>query len=595
MAEVDLAPVYDALRKADAAGNKEDAQRLANYIRASSPRAAPAPEKPITASDDDTESYFDIPSLSFKQRPGNFAAAFGGGAERFVRGAGNLAVKGLNKILPSDPSLSDLITGDRRAIKGGFFSDEAVRNQDELDKPLEEQNPVGYGIGEAAPTLPVSGVAGAASKAAKTIPYAGKVLSSALTRMGLEGAVDSAAVADVDEQGKAAAEGAGASLVLRGAMKSLGRVARGIVNKSAAAEDLQHIAGQQGKEMFIPVGQAGDKDADLTSRLTQTLYKSALPLVPGVEGQVEKQSGEAMNTFRELAMNEADPTGAVIRAGAGKEGLETRRELKNAFDQEYKNTVSSYSFNVPSDLRQQVEARVRAALPNVDKTTLAKVQDAIEGEMSRYADGKNVIDGGNLMNTKAGVALRYSEMEGGPEKKALAEGQKVIEDMIDSQLSQGGSAQNLADLAKYKGLADPYKNFKQVGEAIEKAKAERGQFTPEQLAKSSDDPSALLHLATQANEVLGQKAAQPNTTGKVLAYSVGAYGGFTHPVAAAGMIGAGNLLATKMAQKIVMGDTGAQQALQRLIKTNPEMAHKIQTVIRGYAATQVGAKENASP
>src|SRR6185312_12629307 len=47
MADSDLSPLYDALRKADAAGNTADAQRLAQYIRTQSaggaaPAAAPS-------------------------------------------------------------------------------------------------------------------------------------------------------------------------------------------------------------------------------------------------------------------------------------------------------------------------------------------------------------------------------------------------------------------------------------------------------------------------------------------------------------------------------------------------------------------------
>jgi hypothetical protein len=57
---------------------------------------------------------------------------------RYGRGIGNILVKTLNKILPSDPTLSELITGERRAIRGGPSSDEAVREQDELDRPFAQ-------------------------------------------------------------------------------------------------------------------------------------------------------------------------------------------------------------------------------------------------------------------------------------------------------------------------------------------------------------------------------------------------------------------------------------------------------------------------
>jgi hypothetical protein len=481
-------------------------------------------------------------------------AAFGGGAERFVRGAGNLVVKGLNKVLPSSPDLEDLITGDRRAIKGGFFSDEAVREQDRLDKPLADQNALMYGAGEAAPTLPLNAGLEGAMGAARGVPYVGKVLGSALAKAGATGAVDAAAVGDVDQVGKEAAEGAGTNLALSATLGGLGRVAKGIIKKSKAAEDLENLASQHGQDMFVPASLAGDEKADLPSRMAQTFYREALPLVPGVEGQLKGQQKEALSQWRQMALQEADPTGTTLVKGASEDGLQAKRDLKDAFDQEYKSTVNSYNFNVPSDFRQQVEARIRAQMPNVDDTTLKRVTDELEGQLSRYSNGQSSIGGENLMNAKTGAAGLYGQMQG-PEKKALSVGSKVFDDMIETDLKQGANPQNLADLDKYQQLKEPYSAFKQVGAAADAAKEQKGQFTPGQLASSSEDPGTMLHLAQTGSEVLGPPAARPSSTGKVLAYSVGAYGGFTHPVAAAGMIGAGNLLATKTVQKAMMGDT----------------------------------------
>ena len=47
----DLSQVYEALRRADAAGNEEDARQLADYIRNQTtiPEAPVAPQKPGTA------------------------------------------------------------------------------------------------------------------------------------------------------------------------------------------------------------------------------------------------------------------------------------------------------------------------------------------------------------------------------------------------------------------------------------------------------------------------------------------------------------------------------------------------------------------
>lgn len=598
----DLAPVYDALRKADAAGNVADAKRLAEYLSSQTPTAAPKAEAatkaptPADPEDSATETYFDIPSLSFKQRPGNSMKAMGHGATRFVRGAGNLVVGGLNKILPSDPALEDVSTGNQRGIKGGWFSDEAVRGQDEADKGLERNNPFSYGVGETLPTLPVGEGVGLLSKASKAIPYVGKVLSSTFAKYGLEGAVDSAAVADVDKQGEAASEGAGASLAVGGLTQSLGRLGRGLVKKSQSTQDLEHLAGQHGQDIFVPVSQAADQAGDLPTRLTKALYKEGLPLIPGVESQLKSQAGKAENVFREVAMREADPTGTIIKAGAGSEGLEARRALKDAFDQQYKSTVSSYAFNVPkeADIRSEVEKLVKSKMPNVDDTTLTKVQDAIVEQMDRFGSGQSTIDGENLLHAKDAANALQSSMRG-PEKKALTHATEFFDNHIDTELQQGGVPQNMADLDTYQHLAEPFKSFKSLNGAIEAAKANKGRFTPAQLARSSEDPSPLLHLGTTANEVLGPKVSGASSAGKLAVYAAGGYSSFAHGglPAAAITLGA-NALATKTVQRAVMGDTAAQKALSKMIDQHPNMARVVNTLMRGAAATQAGGGD-ASP
>jgi len=64
----ELNQLYDALRKADAAGNTDDAKRLADYIRSQS--AAPAPAAPQKAPED--VGFFEA-----------IPAAFGRGIESF--------------------------------------------------------------------------------------------------------------------------------------------------------------------------------------------------------------------------------------------------------------------------------------------------------------------------------------------------------------------------------------------------------------------------------------------------------------------------------------------------------------------------------
>jgi hypothetical protein len=68
--------------------------------------------------------------------------------------------------------------------------------------------------------------------------------------------------------------------------------------------------------------------------------------------------------------------------------------------------------------------------------------------------------------------------------------------------------------------------------------------------------------------------------------------GWHNPAAVVGSIGVANLLAIQTVQRAMMGDTGAQKAVQSLISTHPEMLPAIQMIIRNATATQVGKLGN---
>ena len=170
------------------------------------------------------------------------------------------------------------------------------------------------------------------------------------------------------------------------------------------------------------------------TRAGKALYRDVLPIAPGVSGQLKGQSRRAMDAVREMALDTADPTGNVVQAGAGRNPQATISALKDAFDQEYATTVKQYAFPVPSDFRDQVEARIRAAMPDVDDTTVSKVVAALDDQMERFSSGKATIDGNNLLNAKNFTSEHMSKMRG-PEKAALNAGRGIFDDIIQDELS----------------------------------------------------------------------------------------------------------------------------------------------------------------
>ena len=135
---------------------------------------------------------------------------------------------------------------------------------------------------------------------------------------------------------------------------------------------------------FIPASQAADEGGDVVTRMGQTLHRDVLPVVPGVPTQLKSQSRAAMRTVPDMALDAADP-GAAGSVQPGATPAESMQALKDAFNHEYESTVGQYSLSVPKDLTDMVEARIKAAQPNVDDTTQDKVSRAVAARWSVLA------------------------------------------------------------------------------------------------------------------------------------------------------------------------------------------------------------------
>lgn len=516
----------------------------------------------------------------------SFTRGLMGGLREGARGLGNVGLKVLSSA--SLPGRVANAQGQPLFTPGDVssaVSDDAVRAE---QKANEGTNTAGRVVGNIGAALPLAIATGGASVPSTATSMLGRTLAGPAGRVAFEGAVSGAAAADPNEQGKGALMGAAAGTAINKLGQAGGRLVRGAVQKSQAAQDLIHAAAQQGERMFLPISQAADQAGDFVTKAARTLYREALPLVPGVSGQFRNQQEKALEQVRQVAFREADPTGRVVGANAGREGLETRRALKSAFNKEYDDTVKSYAFNVPQNFDDMVRDRIRREMPNVDSQTLDRVSERIAQQMTRFSDGGRVIDGGNLLNAK-NAANRLSGAMEGPERDALRHGTKLFDELIETELSMGGSPANLADLQRFKELAEPYKAFVDVGRAVSSAKKNKGNFTPAQLAQQARDPSPLLHLGTVANEVLGTAPSAPSTAGRVAAYSLGGmgiYGGGLPLVA--GAVGGANALATRTAQNIFMGDTAAQQALARALRNNPRVAQILGKTTRAAGSTRAG-------
>lgn len=512
-----------------------------------------------------------------------FTEGIGSGMTRMTKGILNVASKG-----------SPVVRNVLKVAAPNFASDKALRTQDEIDAPLGEtgKGMAGQIVGQTAATLPLNLATGGLSSAAAGPSTLGRLAGSAPVRAALEGIVPAAAMADPDKQAEGGTAGAAVSAILDTFFRGSGRMVKGVVQKSQAVKDLIDLIKQHGEDIFVPLSQAAG-DQDVFTRVAKTGYQEGLSLIPGVKGQLTRQARDAEAKVREVALREASPTGTSLPAKPGENVGEAVHSIEDTFDRDYRNTVKSYAFNIPDTLADDVAAKIKKSIPNIDDTTLAKAVAAVQGNLSRFSSGKNTIDGENILNAK-NVLTRAAARSSPEEKAAMKIAQEHIDDLIKDQLSQGNAPSNIADLNKYLDLDEPSRQFKGLKAAAEAAKSKGGNFSMTQLANESTDPTQL-HLASTAGDVLNQPASGSSFAGRTmagiglgLAAGAGAVGVPGTLPAAMLTVAGGNAMATKTAQKALMGDLQAQQMLARILRKYPKQTGVAGRLTRQAAAAQAG-------
>ncbi len=500
----------------------------------------------------------------------------GAGLKRTGQGAANL-------VLP-------------RSLQPSWATDEALTEEAQNRKSLEGTpgSTVMQMTGETLPTLSLgSGFAAASSKAVQAAARAPaavlkltRAAGSRPVQQAVEGAISGAVTANPDDQAEAGGMSAALSVLLGRLAAGGRRAGQGVVRKSQEAMDLEQLAGQHGEEIFLPLSQAAD-DSTLMGRLIKGGYREALPLIPGTSRQLTKQGEEAKGVIRKIAAHESAPVGMNVPANVGDNIASFRRELKKEFDTRYLNTIKQYAFQVPSDFRDQVVARIKKALPNVDDVTLNKIATEADQHMARFSSGKPDIDGENMLNVKNAIGRMWGAAKG-PEKPAVEAAQKYIDEIIETDLKVGNKAQNLQDLQTYQDLDAPYRNYLVLKRAANAAKANRGNFNSNQLARAARDPSEMLDLATTANAAMKDPAVNRTPQWQKWA-TVGATGILSSPMGAALMVAGGNVLSTKTMQKALMGDLASQKMIMKFLDDNPALMEEMGRAFRNTGSTQIGA------
>lgn len=539
-------------------------------------------------------SEYDSESPEFKEKYGTTSgmstseklkAGYISGLNQGGRGITHLLVKTMNALSPQ-AAMYKKLTGRDLNETPEFASEDAIRAQNAKDKDLGDTGAgfVGQLGGQVASTLPLSVLTGGAGTAATGLGTVGRVATSAPVRNAVEGAINSAIFAEPGEEGGAAAEGAGLGTAFGVLGRTGKRLFRGLVTKSQAAQDLEHLAHQAGEELDIPLSQAADEGGGILTRTMKTLYREGLPYIPGVSGKLGRQAEEAGDTVRKMAIGEAAPEGFALSAAAGREPQIAQKGIKAAFDTAYKDIKDNTKFEIPAAFRSNMMGIVRGAIPTIDKTNLGSAVTKIKEIVNQYSHKPGRMHGENVFNAKEAMSQAIGEAKGA-EKQALIALQKEFHEVIRSNVNRDMGS---SGLTAFDELTEPYRNFKAVNKAINKAAANEGRFSPAQLAQSAGNNAQMKAMGGTANTVLKQSVAKPSTAGRALTMVGGAaLAKLAVPIPIAALIGA-NVMATKTFQKALMGDLKMQQRLLAAAANNPAKLNALKSVFKNAATTEAG-------
>jgi hypothetical protein len=332
----------------------------------------------------------------------NNPTAGSSGSQNFVEGTG----RGMAKVADTVSGPQTQLNVDEQGnLIGSLAPNQTKLTDDKLDAPLlaTKGGALGNVAGEVAATAPIGGVGGPVAEAlgagklagAGAGRLAGRV-AARTAQAGAEGGAASAA------SGEDVGEGAGASAALSLPLSAAGRFVRGIVGKSDAAQQLIQAAGEEGKDLHIPISQGGTGPV-------KTIYKTVLPYFFGAREQLEHQAGKAEDTMGDVMMTHApapqlDAAGNPAKTPVPAPGVqgtlqETAANIRKQSDAAYQRTVKNYAFQPPEDFHANVLDNLTSSdLPNGHKTQIANTLDSV---LQDHLSPDGTLSGANLLRAKA--------------------------------------------------------------------------------------------------------------------------------------------------------------------------------------------------
>lgn len=356
----------------------------------------------------------------------------------------------------------------------GFKSDEEMEQHKIDDAALMDTKAgmAGSLVGEITATLPAAGVAGTVVKGASSLSKAArapqiltKALASTPATMAVDGAIVGSLVADPNERGEGATEGA----LLSGSIGTAGKLfkkslGKRWIPKSKEAMRTERMIGQD-----IPLSQSGKGTGKL-------VYSGIVANMPGSARSIRNQHKRALENWREFVVEEALPPGSdrVFRVG------DDTQKVLGKLMQKWDTAFDDLPFK---ELDMKLSMSDTWRVPNF--------WDELKPRGAQSLNNVNEMTGQQLLTLKRDITNVMGSLDQ-KDWRVLSELSKFsdeIDNVIRMNVNPTGKASG--ELAKswnkYENLLDSYHKYQDVVVSASRSLDDASRFKPKTLLKATNE------------------------------------------------------------------------------------------------------------
>jgi hypothetical protein len=314
---------------------------------------------------------------------------------------------------------------------------------------------------------------------------------------------------------------------------------------------------------FVPLAMAA-KEGGVSGAL-KTMYNELLRAMPIAGGAINKQTDEAFNAFRLRAAREALPSSARNLLN----GVDDPHQIASVLQNFWAKPFNAFPIKIP-----------KVTLSGVDPNVQSAVRQYLTGSLDDLMVLRNEIIPG-LKNVPANQKSNFISF---------------IDDTVKKNLDPNGRRTKL--YTAYREAQDAYPKYRVVTQAIADASGEQGKFLPHALARvggraagrsgAAQGAGPLQAMADEGVEVLERVPKRPGLYQHLAALGLltGGHMGLG-PMGAPSIIAASRGLASKPAQRALMGQFSSQRALASFLRQNARRVRDAGSVARSAAIAGV--------